>query len=141
MENILEIYARAYDKEYPVVCMDEKPYQLLDHVVEPIPMKPGSTEKIDSEYKRCGTCSIFIFTEPLAGWRRVEAMERRTKKDWANQVKILLDEDYPDAKKVLLVSDNLNTHNISSLYEAFSPEEALRLAKRLELHHTPKHGS
>ena len=121
--------------------MDEKPYQLLDEVREPIKMEPGSEKKVDSEYKREGTCSIFIFTEPLAGWRYVEAFERRTKVDWAQCVKWVLDDQYPDAEKVVLVMDNLNTHVISSLYEAFQPEEAFRLAQRLEIHYTPKHGS
>jgi hypothetical protein len=121
--------------------MDEKPYQLLGEVREPIPAKPGEVEKIDSEYKREGTCSIFIFTEPLAGWRYAEAFDHRTKKDWAQRVKWVLENQYPDADKVVLVMDNLNTHVISSLYEAFPPEEALRLAQRLEIHYTPKHGS
>jgi len=141
MEDVLEVYARPYDPKKPVVCMDEKPYQKLDHKREPLPGRPGSIEKVDSEYKREGTCSIFIFTEPLVGWRHSEALERRTKKDWANMVKWMLDEQYPEAEKVVLVSDNLNTHTISSLYEAFPPEEAFRLAQRLELHFTPKHGS
>jgi len=121
--------------------MDEKPYQLLDEVREPIPAKQGEVEKVDSEYKREGTCSIFIFTEPLAGWRYAEAFNHRTKIDWAQRVKWVLDNQYPDADKVVLVMDNLNTHVISSLYEAFHPEEAFRLAQRLEIHYTPKHGS
>jgi len=121
--------------------MDEKPYQLLGEVREPIPAKPGVLEKVDSEYKREGTCRIFIFTEPLAGWRYVEALNRRTKIDWAGRVKWVLDNQYSDAEKVVLVMDNLNTHAISSLYEAFPPEEAFRLAQRLEIHYTPKHGS
>ena len=141
MEDVLEVYSRPYNPERPVICMDEKPYQLLDHLREPLPMKPGSIEKIDSEYKREGTCSIFIFTEPLGGWREAEALPRRTKMDWADQTKWLLDEQYPEAKKVVLVMDNLNTHAISSLYERFTPEEAFRLAQRLEIHYTPKHGS
>ena len=141
MEDVLEVYARPYNPEMPVVCMDEKPFQKLDHVRDPLPARPGSIEKIDSEYKREGTCSIFIFTEPLAGWRYTEALERRTKVDWANMVKKILDEQYPEAKKVVLVMDNLNTHDTSSLYETFQPEEALRLAQRLEIHYTPKHGS
>jgi hypothetical protein len=141
MEDVLEVYSRPYNPERPVICMDEKPYQLLDHLREPLPMKPGSIEKIDSEYKREGTCSIFIFTEPLGGWREAEALPRRTKMDWADQTKWLLDEQYPEAKKVVLVMDNLNTHAISSLYERFTPEEAFRLAQRLEIHFTPKHGS
>ena len=121
--------------------MDEKPYQLLDHAREPLPMRPGSAEKTDNEYARNGTRSIFIFTEPLGSWRETVALPRRTKIDWARQVKWLLDDQYPDAEKVVLVMDNLNTHAISSLYEAFPPEEAFRLAQRLEIHFTPKHGS
>ena len=141
MEDVLTVYARPFDPRKPVVCMDEKPYQLLDHARAPLPMVPGFTEKVDNEYIRNGTCSIFIFTEPLAGWRFAEASPRRTKKDWAKKIKWLLDEQYPDVETVVLVEDNLNTHSISSLYEAFSPEEAFRLAQRLELHFTPKHGS
>jgi len=141
MEDVLEVYARPLDPAKPVVCMDEKPYQKLDHVRSPLSMRPGSVEKVDSEYSREGTCSIFIFTEPLGGWRYAEALPRRTKVDWANQVKLLLDEQYPEAEKVVLVMDNLNTHNTSSLYEAFPPEEAFRLAQQLEIHYTPKHGS
>jgi len=141
MEDVLEVYARPYNPEKPVVCMDEKPYQKLNDVRDPFPGRPGSIEKVDSEYKREGTCSIFIYTEPLAGWRHAEALEHRTKIDWAHMIKWVLDEHYPYVEKVVLVSDNLNTHNISSLYEAFPPEEAFRLAQRLELHFTPKHGS
>jgi len=141
MEDVLSVYARPYNQQKPVVCMDEKPYQLLDNVREPLPAQAGFTEKIDNEYKRNGTCSIFIFTEPLAGWREAEALLRRTKLDWAHKVKWLLDEQYPDVEKVVLVMDNLNTHTISSLYEAFPPAEAFRLVQRLELHFTPKHGS
>jgi len=141
MEDVLAVYTRPYNQQMPVVCMDEKPYQLLDHAREPLPSRPGSKEKVDYEYVRNGTCSIFIFTEPLTGWREAEALPRRTKLDWASKIKWLLDEQYPDAEKVVLVMDNLNTHNTSSLYEAFSPEEAFRLAQRLEIHYTPKHGS
>jgi len=141
MEDVLAVYARPFDPDKPVVCMDEKPYQLLDNAREPLPMKPGAPEKIDNEYIRNGTCSIFIFTEPLAGWRYAEAFPHRTKKDWANRIKWLLDEQYPTVEKVALVMDNLNTHTVSSLYETFLPEEAFRLAQRLEIHYTPKHGS
>jgi hypothetical protein len=141
MEDVLAVYARSYDEKKPVVCMDEKPYQLLDHARAPLPARPGVIEKVDNEYIRNGTCSIFVFTEPLAGWREVEALQRRTKLDWARKVKWLLDEQYSDAEKVVLVMDNLNTHTISSLYEAFPPAEAFRLAQRLEIHFTPKHGS
>ena len=141
MEDVLAIYAHPYDIQRPVVCMDEKPYQLLGHVREPLPARPCSTEKVDNEYERNGTCSIFIFTEPLAGWRNADALPQRTKLDWAHKVKWLLEDHYPEAEKVVLVMDNLNTHNTSSLYEAFPPEEAFRLAQRLEIHYTPKHGS
>ena len=141
MEDVLSVYARIYDPMRPVVCMDEKPYQLLAHARDPIPAKPGQDLREDSEYVRHGTCSIFVWVEPLAGWRRVHALPQRTRIDWADQVKELLDVDYPDAETVVLVMDNLNTHGIASLYEAFSPEEAHALAQRLEIHHTPKHGS
>ena len=142
MEDVLAVYARAYDESYPVVCMDEKPFQLLDERYEPIPMsKTNRKRKYDCEYERKGTCSIFLFTEPLAGWRSARALPRRTMVDWAHQIKWLLDEQYPDVKKVVLVMDNLNTHKIASLYEAFPPDEAFRLAQRLEIHYTPKHGS
>lgn len=121
--------------------MDEKPYQMLDHVREPLPVKHGHAEKLDNEYQRNGTCSIFIFTEALAGWRHAEALPRRTKTDWASKIKWLIDEQYPLAEKIVLVMDNLNTHTISSLYETFSAKEAFRLAQKLEIHFTPKHGS
>jgi len=141
MEDILETYALPYDPEIPMICMDEQPYQLLGDRYESIPAEPGKPAKQDYQYVRNGTCSIFIFTEPLVGWRHVCATERRTKQDWAHQIRELLDVHRPNAKKVRLVMDNLNTHAISSLYETFTPHEALRLAKRLEIHYTPKHGS
>jgi hypothetical protein len=141
MEDVLAVYERPYDTAYPVVCMDEKPYQLLNEVRKKIPMKPGYAEKVDNEYQRNGTCSIFLFTEPLAGWRYAHALPRRTKKDWAHQIKWLLDIQYPGAEKIVLVMDNLNTHALSSLYEAFPAPEAFRLAQKLEIHFTPKHGS
>ena len=141
MEDILETYALPYDPDIPLVCMDEQPCQLLGDRYEPVSAKPGKVKKQDYQYTRNGTCSIFIFTEPLAGWRHVCANERRTKQDWALQIQELLDVHYPNAKRVRLVMDNLNTHAISSLYETFPPKEALRLAKRLEIHFTPKHGS
>ncbi len=141
MEDVLVVYARPHDPRRPVVCMDEKPYQLLDHARDPIPAAPGHDLKEDSEYVRHGTCSIFVWVEPLAGWRRVNARTRRTRLDWAHEVDHLLTCDYPDAEKVVLVMDNLNTHNIGSLYEAFDPAKAFTLAQRLEIHHTPKHGS
>jgi len=141
MEDVLDVYQREYDESSPVVCMDEKPYQLLDEARKPIHMKPGEVKRYDSEYVRHGTCSIFIFTEPLKGWRNVSVSERRTKKDWAGHVAELLEVHYPNAPKVCLVMDNLNTHTISSLYEAFPPNRARALARRLEIHYTPKHGS
>jgi len=141
MEDILEVYALPYAEEIPMICMDERPFQLLDEKLKPIPMKPGSPQKEDYEYVRNGVCSIFIFTEPLAGWRHVHASARRTKKDWALQIQELLEVHFPKAKRIRLVMDNLNTHGISSLYETFEPETALRLAQRLEIHFTPKHGS
>lgn len=141
MEDILDLYCLPYDREYPVVCMDEKPYQLLDEVREPIPMEPGKVRKVDAEYVRKGTCSIFVFGEPLTGWTHAHGRERRTKVDWAEEIRWLLEDVYTDAKKVRLVSDNLNTHVISSLYEAFEAPKARALVERLEMHHTPKHGS
>ena len=141
MEDVLAVYARPYDPARPVVCMDEKPYQLLGHARDPIPATPGQDLKEDSEYVRRGTCSIFCWVEPLAGWRRVDAQPQRTRTDWAHQTERLLTLDYPDAEKVVLVMDNLNTHTIGSLYEAFDPAKAFALAQRLEIHHTPKHGS
>jgi hypothetical protein len=141
MEDILDLYQQPFDETYPVICMDEKPQQLLDETRAPIPMESGTPERQDGEYIRNGTCSIFMFTEPLAGWRHVAVCERRTRIDWANQIRELLDIYYPDTPKIRLVMDNLNTHTISSLYEAFAPEIARRMAKRLEIHYTPKHGS
>lgn len=142
MEDVLAVYARKYDAHYPVVCMDEKPFQLLDERYKSIPMSTSNhKEKYDCEYEKKGTCSIFMFTQPLGGWRHTFALPQRTSKDWAERIKWLLDTQYPNAKKVVLVMDNLNTHAISSLYKAFPPIEAFRLAGRLEIHYTPKHGS
>lgn len=141
MEDVLEVYHRPYDPEYPVVCMDESPKQLIGEVKTPLSTKPGSTKKIDAEYVRNGTVEIFMEVEPLAGKRHVAVTEHRTKIDWADQIKEMLDIRYPDVTKVVLVMDNLNTHTTASLYEAFPPEEARRLAERLEIHFTPKHGS
>ncbi|MCI1749127.1 MAG: IS630 family transposase [Acidipropionibacterium sp.] len=141
MEDILDVYTTPYDPKRPVICMDEKPLQLLDDIRDPIPMDVGRVRKIDSEYKRCGTCSIFVFVEPLRGFRRVSALPRRTRVDWAHEVERLLTVDYPDAGKIVLVMDNLNTHSLGSLYEAFQPAKARALAERLEIHYTPKHGS
>ncbi|WP_225321028.1 IS630 family transposase [Streptomyces luteolifulvus] len=141
MEDVLAVYRRPCDPERPVVCMDEKPYQLLGHVRDPLPPRPGRDRREDNEYVRLGTCSIFCWVEPLRGWRRVDARPRRTRVDWAHQVEHLLTVDYPGAATVVLVMDNLNTHTTASLYEAFDPAKAFALAQRLEIHHTPKHGS
>ena len=141
MEDILDVYESPRDPNRPLVCMDEKPYQLLGEVREPLPMRPGDSQKIDSEYVRNGTCSIFVFTAPLEGIRHVSVLEHRTALDWAEQIKYLCDEMFPHAEKIVLVMDNLNTHKPSSLYKRFHPSEARRLLKRLEIHYTPKHGS
>jgi len=141
MEDVLEVYHRPHDPAAPVVCMDEKPYQLLGHARDPIPAGPGHDLKQDSEYVRHGTCSIFVWVEPLAGRRRVNARQQRTRIDWAHEIDQLLSVDYPHAERIVLVMDNLNTHTLGSLYEAFDPAKARALAERLELHYTPKHGS
>jgi hypothetical protein len=141
MENVLDVYELPYDENRPVVCMDGKPYQLPGEAREPLPLRPGDHEKADSEYVRNGTCSIFVFTQPLGGVRHVIVRERRTAVDWAFEIKYLSDVLYPEAQKILLVMDNLNIHTPASLYKAFPPEEARRILKRLEIHYTPKHGS
>lgn len=141
MEDVLDLYQQPYDPEIPVICMDEQPYQLLGQTRNEIPMKRGQVRRQDNEYVRNGTCSIFLFVEPLGGWRHVSPQEHRTKIDFAHQIQFLLEHEYPHCQKVRLVMDNLNTHTISSLYEAFSPDVARNLARRLEIHYTPKHGS
>jgi hypothetical protein len=141
MEDILDVYERPYDPKRPVVCMDEQPRQLIGEELAPIPAKPGQVERYDNQYKRNGTVCNFMFFEPLGNWRRVSARERRTQKDWAEEIAHLLDVDYPDAEVVVLVMDNLNTHKIGSLYEHFPPERARAYVERLEIHFTPKHGS
>jgi len=141
MEDVLEVYHMPYNPCYPVVCMDESCKQLVGEVRGPISCKPGQPKRIDDEYVRKGVVEIFMEVEPLAGKRHVTVTEHRTRKDWAQQIKQMLDDRYPDAIKVRLVMDNLNTHNMASLYEAFEPQEARRLANRLDIHYTPKHGS
>jgi len=141
MEDVLDLYERAYDADCPVVCMDEQPVQLIAETRPVIAAKPGATAKYDSEYRRVGTAVNFLFTEPLRSWRKVHVRRTKTKKDWAEEIRELLDVDYAGAAKVILVCDNLNTHTMGALYEAFEPQEARRLAKRLEIHYTPKHGS
>jgi hypothetical protein len=141
MEDVLEVYARPYDQRFPVLCMDESSIQLIGEVKEPIPAVPGRPVLVDDEYVRKGVANIFVEVEPLGGKRKVKITERRTQIDWAHFIQEMLEERYADADKVVLVMDNLNTHNIASLYLAFSPDKARRLANRLEIHHTPKHGS
>ena len=141
MEDVLEVYHRPYDAHRPVVCMDEASKQLIAEVREPLPARPGSIAKYDSEYERRGTANLFMAVEPLAGKRTVQVTDRRTKIDWAQFIKFLLCIVYPEAAMVVLVMDNLNTHGIGSLYEAFDPQTARALASRLEIHYTPKHGS
>jgi len=141
MEEVLDVYARPYDARYPVVCMDEQPIQLLKETREPIQATKKHPRRVDYEYERAGTASIFMFCEPLLGWRQVSVRERRTKVDWAQEVEQLLRTRYAAAEKVFLVCDNLNTHSKGAFYEAFEPEKARALVRRLEFCHTPKHGS
>jgi hypothetical protein len=141
MEDVLDVYARPYDPQFPVICMDEASKQLVGEVRDPLPARPGDPLRIDGEYVRHGTCNLFMFCEPLAGRRHVRVTERRTKIDWAWALRDYLRDHYPAAKKIILVMDNLNTHNPGSFYEAFSPQEAHALTNRLEIHHTPCHGS
>lgn len=141
MEDVLSVYKRPYDPDRPVVCMDEMPRQLIKEVREPIPAAPGRKAKQDHHYERNGVVNLFTFFEPLASWRTVMTRRRRTSVDWAHCIDQLLTEHYPDAEKVVLVMDNLNTHKPKSLYEAFEPPKARELASRLEIHYTPEHGS
>jgi len=141
MEDVLTVYKREYNPDMPVVCMDETSKQLIKETRLAISAKPGKLARYDYEYERNGTCSLFMFYDPFGGKRFVSVTDRRTKIDWATQIKDLLDIRYPDTKKVILVMDNLNTHTGASLYEAFEPQEARRLLDRLEIHYTPKHGS
>jgi len=141
MEDVLEVYKRPFDPAYPVVNMDEQPTQLIQETRQQIAATPGNPERIDYEYERKGTAVNFMFTEALNGWRKVNVRERKTAVDWAQEIKELLEIDYPAAKKVVLVCDNLNTHKPASLYEAFEPAVARSLLERLEIHYTPKHGS
>ena len=141
MEDILEVYKRPRDEKRPLVCMDEQPMQLIKETRVPLPAVPGHPERYDYEYERNGTANNFMFTAPLEDWRKVSIRERKTKRDWAEEIRELVDVDFRDAEKVVLVMDNLNTHTPGALYEAFSPEEARRILERLEIHYTPKHGS
>jgi hypothetical protein len=141
MEDLLDLYRRPYDPDVPVVCMDERPVQLVKETRVPLSPAPGHPRRVDYEYERAGTASVFLFTETLKEWRGVCVRPRRTAIDWAGEVRTVLDQRYPDANKVILVCDNLNTHKVASFYEAFPPAEARRLAERIEIHYTPKHGS
>jgi hypothetical protein len=141
LEEVLDVYARPYDAQYPVLCMDEQPIQLLKETRAPMAGTKKHGRRVDYEYERAGTASIFMFCEPLAGWRQVAVRERRTKVDWAQEMEPLLRVRYASAKKVILVSDNLNTHTKGAFYEAFEPAMARALVQRIEFCHTPKHGS
>ena len=141
MEDVLDVYCRPYDPLRPVVCLDESPKELRAHVRPPLPMEPNKPQRIDDHYRRNGTRNIFIACEPLRGWREIKVTLRRTKQDWAHFVQELVDVHYPDAERIVLVMDNLNTHRPASLYEAFEPAEAKRIWDRLEIHYTPIHGS
>jgi hypothetical protein len=141
MEDVLDVYALPYDSMFPQVCMDEASKQLIGEILTPLPTRPGQPKGVDYEYERMGVCNLFVFCEPHTGWRHVELTARRTRKDWAECIRDLVDVYYPDAAKIRLVLDNLNTHTGASLYEAFEPAEARRILERLEFHYTPKHAS
>jgi hypothetical protein len=141
MEDVLELYAEPYDPAYPVVCFDESPYQMISETRVPVPVEQGKPRRIDYEYKREGTCNLFMFFQPLGGWRHVKVTERRTAKDYAQCMKDLVDVHLPDAILISVVQDNLNTHTGAALYEAFAPAEARRILNKLDFRYTPKHGS
>ena len=141
MEDVLDLYEEAYDPLYPQVCFDKRPYQLVSEVRQPIPAKAGQALRYDYEYRREGTCNLFTSFQPLAGWRHVKVTDRRTKVDFAYCMRDLVDIHFPDARRIRLVMDNLNTHRLDGLYEVFEPEEARRIARKLEIHYTPLHGS
>ena len=141
MEDVLEVYQRPFDVSRPLVCLDEAAKQLVGETRAALAAEPGKPRRVDAEYRRCGTASVFMLNAPLVGRRHVRVREQRTRIDFAEVVRELCDELYPQAEKIVLVMDNLNTHNIASLYEAFRPPEARRLAEKLEIHYTPKHGS
>ena len=141
MEDVLEVYHRSYEDKEVLVCLDETSKQLVGETRQSRPPRPGSVMAYDYEYQRNGVGNLFMLFAPLEGWRRVEVTDRRTRADWARVVKRLVDQDYPDRERIVLVMDNLNTHHPASLYEAFEPSEARRIAERLEIHYTPKHGS
>ncbi len=141
MEDVLDLYAEAEDPRRPRVCFDECSYQLLSEVRQPLPVRPGQAVRYDYEYRREGTCNVFVLVQPHIGWRHVKVTERRTKQDFAQCMKDLVDVHFPAAEVVRVVLDQLNTHTPAALYEAFEPDEARRIIRKLEFHHTPKHGS
>jgi transposase len=141
MEDVLDLYAEAYDPLRPVVCFDERPVQLVAETRVPIAPAPGRRERFDYEYRRCGTANLFLILEPLGGWRQVTVTERRTNVDFAYQMRDLVDRYFPDAERIRVVLDNLSSHTGAALYETFAPNEALRILRKLEFHYTPKHGS
>lgn len=141
MEEILDLYAEPEDPQRPRVCFDEMPYQMIAETRVPVPMQPGQAEYYDYEYRRMGSCNLFLFFNPFAGKRRIKVTQRRTKQDFAHCMKELVDEIYPDAVVIRVILDQLNTHSKASFYETFEPEEARRIARKLEFHYTPKHGS
>jgi hypothetical protein len=141
MEDVLDLYAEAYDSDYPVVCFDERPCQLVADTLEPLPRKPGRTKRVDYEYERRGVCNAFMIFQPLAGWREVKVTTRRAKQDFAQVMREMVDVHFPQAEKIRLVLDNLNTHSPAALYDTFPPQEARRILQKLEFHYTPKHAS
>ncbi len=141
MEDVLDVYEMPYDPTYPTVCFDEAPKQLIGETRVPCPTKPGQAARYDYEYERNGTCNLFMFFEPLRAWRHVKITDRRTGNDWAYAMRDLVDVYFPDAERIRVVMDNLNTHTIAALYNTFEPAEAWRIARKLEIHNTPKHGS
>jgi len=141
MEDVLDIYCQAYDERYPTVCMDETNKQLVAQVLTPLPVKPGQPERYDYLFEACGAANLFLFFEPLAGQRFLQVTHHRTKRDWALAIRDLVDSYYPHAERITLIMDNLNTHTLGALYDTFEPTEAYRIARRLDIHYTPKHGS
>lgn len=141
MEDILDLYAQPFNPVQPVVCFDESPYQLVAEKRQPLPVQPGQPQRYDYEYRRMGSCNLFLFFQPAAGWRQVKVTAQRTKPDFAQCMKDLVDVHFPDAQRIRVVLDNLNTHSLATLYERFAPAEARRIARKLELHFTPPHAS
>ena len=141
MEDVLDVYTRPYDPKWPQVCMDETTKQLFEETRDPLPIQPGQPERVDYEYRRQGVGDLFMFFEPLQGKRHVKVTDQRTRKDWAQAMRVLSDIHYPQAEKIIVILDNLNTHSPASFYETFEPDEARRLVNRFEFHFTPKHGS